>query len=132
MNMKQQSCDGRGARSALFGVAMRTKRRVRAAHARPKPTSFDILKNGPKNIHAGESAANFSYSTSAATKPSIKAVFRKFLTKQRRRFIAGRIRALVKLDIFALIFLTLTPPFFCSCKFFSRGTLPFGNEEIIL
>jgi len=96
MNMKQQSCDGRGARSALFGVAMRTKRRVRAAHARPTPTSFDILKNGPKNIHAGESAANFSYSTSAATKPSIKAVFRKFLTKQRRRFIAGRIRALVK------------------------------------
>ena len=77
-----------GARSACTG-----------AHARPKPTSFDILKNGPKNIHAGESAANFSYSTSAATKPSIKAVFRKFLTKQRRRFIAGRIRALVKLDI---------------------------------
>ncbi len=30
---------GGGARSAPFGMAMRPKRRVRAAHARPKPTS---------------------------------------------------------------------------------------------
>ncbi len=36
MNMKQRSCDGRQARSAPFGVAMRPKRRVRAAHGRAR------------------------------------------------------------------------------------------------
>ncbi len=36
MNMKQRSCNGRGARSAPFGVAMRPKKRVRAAHGRAR------------------------------------------------------------------------------------------------
>jgi hypothetical protein len=36
MNMKQRSCYGRGARSAPFGLAMRPKRRVRAAHGRAR------------------------------------------------------------------------------------------------
>jgi hypothetical protein len=36
-NKKQRSCDGRGgARSAPFGVAMSSKRRVRAAHGRAR------------------------------------------------------------------------------------------------
>jgi hypothetical protein len=33
---EQRSCDGRGARSAPFGVAMSLKRRVRAAHGRAR------------------------------------------------------------------------------------------------
>ncbi len=32
----QRSCDGRGGRSAPFGVAMSLKRRVRAAHGRAR------------------------------------------------------------------------------------------------
>ncbi len=34
--MKQRSCDGWGAHSAPFGVAMRPKRRVREAHGRAR------------------------------------------------------------------------------------------------
>ena len=33
---EQRSCDGRGARSAPFGVTMSPKRRVRAAHGRAR------------------------------------------------------------------------------------------------
>ncbi len=37
LNKKQQSCDGRGGvRSAPFGVAVSSKRRVRAAHGRTR------------------------------------------------------------------------------------------------
>jgi hypothetical protein len=36
MHMKQRSCDRWGAHSAPFGVAMRPKRRVRAAHGRAR------------------------------------------------------------------------------------------------
>jgi hypothetical protein len=36
MNMKQRSCDGRGARSAPFGQAMSPKKRVRVAHGRAR------------------------------------------------------------------------------------------------
>ncbi len=42
-NKKQRSCDGRGARSTLFGVAMNPKRRVRAAHGRARAAKIHII-----------------------------------------------------------------------------------------
>jgi hypothetical protein len=45
LNNKQRSFDGRGARSALIGVAMSPKRRVRAAHGRARAAKNPLVIN---------------------------------------------------------------------------------------